>query len=519
MKLVIALALSLAIVSAARAETIGIFVGANVGSADDDPLRYAESDARRMRAVLVELGDLRPERAILVVGGGPAQLRAALDEARGRAAELANVGRAVSFLFYFSGHGDESGLHLPRGEISLVALRDEISRIPAVLHVSILDACRTIGRGKGVRTGPAWNAIALPEAPHGTIELRASSLGEGSQESEELGGAIFSHYLASALRGAGDSDRDGQVTLAEAYAYAYRRTLMRTGGAPGLQHPTLTAALAGAGEIVLSRPQRAGAHLEVPPGAERYLLFAMPSAAVVGEVDGSEGRELSVPPGRYLVARRSGGRAAVAEVDLSWGGRRTLAASEFRAISREELQSRGGRIELRPFSIEARAGVEVAPGAAEQPALGIAASFGWARGLLHVRATLGYAGGPLSVPSADGWSSAITGRLALGPRLLFRRATLTPLFGVGARYAWQTLTYVDHDRRVAAGLPTESALASGAIGPSLELHLGVPLRARLSFTASVVFDALLRRETDGVTASRVAFHPLIGVAVGLGYAL
>src|SRR5262249_55555462 len=63
-------------------ERLAVIAGANIGGPEDDPLRYAEADARRFRDVLVELGQIRPDRAILSIGGSPEQLLQALVEAR-----------------------------------------------------------------------------------------------------------------------------------------------------------------------------------------------------------------------------------------------------------------------------------------------------------------------------------------------------------------------------------------------------------------------------------------------------
>lgn len=60
---------SLAARAAPPAERLAVIVGANLGAAADAPLRYAESDARAFRNLIVELGDARPDRALLVVGG------------------------------------------------------------------------------------------------------------------------------------------------------------------------------------------------------------------------------------------------------------------------------------------------------------------------------------------------------------------------------------------------------------------------------------------------------------------
>jgi hypothetical protein len=160
-----------------------------------------------------------------------------------------------------------------------------------------------------------------------------------------------------------DLDGDGQVTLTELYAYAYRKTLRRALGGPAGQHPAFTLAVAGAGEVVLTRPGGSRASLELPRGADRYLVFAQPSDGVIADLDGQRDSRIAVPVGRYLVARRRGAHSAVALIDLSVGGHHRLGERELKPVSREELSARGGSIELRRRAIAPEVGIELATGA------------------------------------------------------------------------------------------------------------------------------------------------------------
>ena len=58
--------------------------------------------------------------------------------------------------------------------------------------------------------------------------LASSSGSELSQESETLRSSYFTHHLLVGMRGAGDANRDGQVSIDEAYRYAYHQTLLAT---------------------------------------------------------------------------------------------------------------------------------------------------------------------------------------------------------------------------------------------------------------------------------------------------
>ena len=96
---------------------------------------------------------MRSDRALLVLGGGPAEVLHALAEARGRAAELAQQGMRVVFLFYYSGHGDDRSLHFVHGTLPLDQLRRALDAVPAGIKLSLFDSCRGGAKRKGAHRG------------------------------------------------------------------------------------------------------------------------------------------------------------------------------------------------------------------------------------------------------------------------------------------------------------------------------------------------------------------------------
>jgi hypothetical protein len=506
--------------STAAEERIAVIVGANVGAHDDEPLRFAEADAVRFRDLVVELGGVKPERALLVLGGGPDQVLHALIDARARAQEIGAVGHRVVLLFYYSGHGDDESLHLPRGVLALADLRRELASVPADLEVSILDSCRGgAGRAKGVHGGPAFALAVAPESPRGSVELRASSLGEAAQESEELAGAVFTHFVVSGLRGIADTDGDGRVTLAELYAYAYRRTLMRTGTGAAPQHPDVAWQTGGAGEIVITRPAAAAAALDVPGGADRYLVFALPSAAVVGELGGERATRFALPAGRFLVSRRVGDSTGIATVDLSWGGRRELRDRDFRPIAREELVARGGLIELRPWRIEPRVGLEISPGSAADPALRVGAALAHARGAVEVELEVAYVGGGVSTRGFGGSGRAVTAGPSVSWRAFLGRVTAAFAVGAELRYSWQHLVRTEAGRAEAAGIMAVEDRASAAAGPKIGLSLAVPLGGHVTAALAASVAGLAQRQIGAADDNAaVTLQAVVSCTLGARYA-
>lgn len=524
--LVIAIALRLTGSPAAHAaspsqtdERIAIVVGANVGSGDDEPLRYAEADARRFRDVMVELGQVRSDNVLLVLGGGPEQVLRALVEVRGRAVEIARSGRQLTVFFYYSGHGDDDALHLPRGRLTLADVRRELASIPATLRLSILDACRGgTGRAKGVHRGPEFALAVSAEAPHGTTELRASSTGEAAQESEELAGAVFTHFLVSGLRGGADTDGDRRVSLSEIYTYVYRRTLLRSATGQALQHPSLALDISGAGDIVVTKPALASAFVQLPAGVDRYVVFSLPSASVVGELSGDRASQLALPAGRFLVTRRSGNAMAVASVDLSWGGIQKLQDKDFRPIAREELVARGGLVELHPWAIEPRLGMEFTPRGPENVALRAGAGLFYSKGALAYELELAFIGGEVRTAGFGGTERSISGGPALAWRSFVGRYTWAVIFGGEFRYSWQHLVRSDAIRVQAAGLPTTERRSTGAMGPKLGFSLLFPLGHQMSATLAASVAGFIEREIDASEKPHFVVQPVVSTTLGIRYA-
>jgi hypothetical protein len=513
------LALLLGTSSSVTEERVAVVVGANVAEGDDEVLHYADADARRIHRTLIELGGLRPERALLVQDAHREQVRRALFEARGRAAELSAAGRRVVLFFYFSGHGDDSFIHLADGKLPLEEVRGSLASISAELRISFIDACRFTGRAKGVNRGPSFPLLARAPAPRGAVELRATSVGEAAQESDDLGGGVFSHFLLSGMRGAADIDANGEVSLWELYAYVYRHALLRSGMGPALQHAEAWAALSGAGDIVVTRPVVAGATLELPAdGEDRYLIFALPSATVMGEITATDHAVLALPRGQFVIERRRRERRWIAQVDLTAGGERRLTSTDFRPVSREELVARGGVLELRSRNVEPFLGVELAPGNPEGPALRAGFRLTYARGSLGLELETALLGG--SVESADFHGTTRT--LSLAPSLAWRwlgeRARLVLAAGVELRYAWESLEWPFADRLRAAGFSPTEDRSYGAAGPRTALRLGVALGHHLSAIGSLGASLLVRREVEGSGATAFALEPIVGAELGIGYA-
>ncbi len=332
---------------AAPTERLAILVAHPEGGPDTEPLRYPHVDALKMGAVLTELGGFGPDDLTLLISPSPDEVIASLADVRARVDAARARGARTLLLFYYSGHAAAGDLRLGEGRLPMRDLRAGLQRSGADVQLAFLDACESgaMTRLKGGRRAPSFVVDVEPDRDaSGYVVITSSSALEASQESDELRGSFFTHHLVSGLRGAADRTGDGAVSLEEAYAYAYHRTVAQTAGTRGgTQHPTFTYDLRGNGAVTLTRLGGRGALLFPPAGEGRYLVYDRGRDLVVGEVDKRAGTpaRLSVAPGRYVVKKREANHLLLQEVTVGAAEQRALDDGAFEAVAFEDDVTKG----------------------------------------------------------------------------------------------------------------------------------------------------------------------------------
>ncbi|HET7504577.1 MAG TPA: caspase family protein [Kofleriaceae bacterium] len=307
--------------------TYALVVGSNVGGPGQVALRYSEDDAHRVAATLIELGGYPAGAVDVVVHPTPDQLRAHLATLTEQVAADRAAGRQARVLFYYSGHARSTAIDLGPDELALAELRQRLLGVPATLTIVVLDACQSgaFSRIKGAQPAADFSFNSRQHLDATGVAVLASSSGsELSQESEQLRSSYFTHHLLVGLRGAGDADHDGQVSIDEAYRYAYHQTLLATAEtAVGGQHVSLEVDLKGHGAVPLSFPRAATAAIELPGALEGQTLVEDRRAhAVVAETYKARGGavRIAVAPGEYRVLVRHAGRLSRCDVTAGPGG-------------------------------------------------------------------------------------------------------------------------------------------------------------------------------------------------------
>ena len=343
-------------------------IGNALGYSNEVPLKWAQSDAKKMRSVFVDLGGVHEERAFLLENPNVIALERALSKLQGSVEEAVRQGERTEVIVHYAGHGDRDALHMGGQSFSIALLKKRVAQLGAQASIVIIDACRTDARARGATLGPRFDGAAVREvAPDGTVLLFSAREGEVAQESDTIEGAFFTHALISALRGAADSDGDKRVTLAEAWQNAHARTLTKTHAQASAQHPQMNVELAGEGEIVLTELERAKATLVLGQDLRgSVLVLEARTGRVIALVDKLDESELSlaVPPGRIAVQVRSSltNETSAGEFALDWGGQKRVIKSELtKSIALASVARGTSDIDLTPFVLSLMTGASASP--------------------------------------------------------------------------------------------------------------------------------------------------------------
>lgn len=222
------------------------------------PLKFADRDAEAFYDYLLTQVGVPRENVTLLLN----EQATLMNLKRTLGTDLKRkAGEKDTVIIYYAGHGapeaeasasDDDGLEkyvvpydadpkdlyttgLPMREVETIFQRLASDRV-----IFINDSCysgATAGRTFATASRRAVvsdSFLSRLASGKGRIVLTASKASEVSEEREELGHGVFTYYLLEGLRGPADADRDGVITVDEAYTYVSKRVPEATGQN---QHP------------------------------------------------------------------------------------------------------------------------------------------------------------------------------------------------------------------------------------------------------------------------------------------
>ena len=338
----------------AQSKRYALILGNHHGEPEDVELKFAARDAQRMAQVMLKLGQVQPQRLHLLIDAGASQVTQVLSQLEAQIARdrAAHPDEEIMLLVYYSGHAGAQALHMSGTRLTFKELSRQLERSQAHLRVLIVDACRAgeLTRVKGAKPAKPFKIEAFEDASsQGLAILTSTSADEDAQESDRIKGSYFTHHLLAGLSGAADQSGDQQVTLQEAYLYAYKETLRSTSRLPQVQHPTYAFMTRGRRELIMTRLDVAtSSHGQLrltQPG--RYVIFAADERAeLITEFSTTGPTQLSLKAGHYLVRWRQDARVHEAKARVLAGQPLTLPPSSFQGVPYAQVVRKGIAAEL-----------------------------------------------------------------------------------------------------------------------------------------------------------------------------
>ena len=203
------------------ARVFAVMVGVSDYGGAQSPLEFTDEDARKLAETLRADGSLND--ASLVLTNAEATVAGVR---RAFASVAAQAGPQDTFLFFFSGHGDQSdaavsGLE-PDGKSESIVLRDgqisdtEMARLFGSLRTRlsllVIDSCFSGGFARNVVDRPGVMGLFSSE------EDLTSAVADKFQA-----GGYLSHFLRAGMGGEADGDGDRLVTAGELTTYLRRQ--------------------------------------------------------------------------------------------------------------------------------------------------------------------------------------------------------------------------------------------------------------------------------------------------------
>ena len=227
---------------------------------DINPLSYTDDDAIAVYNYLTAEGGFAKENVQLLIDedATTVNIKKALGEFLSK-----KSGKDDLVFIYFAGHGapeadpgsgdndgyskymitydtDPESLYstaMPMNEIATI-----FERIYAEKIVFFIDSCysgasggRTFSSSEGGRAMNISDGFLAELSGKGRLIITASDANEISLEKDELKHGIFTYYMLEGLKGEGDIDGDGYITVDELYGYLYDKVARVS---EQKQHPT-----------------------------------------------------------------------------------------------------------------------------------------------------------------------------------------------------------------------------------------------------------------------------------------
>ncbi len=198
-------------------------------------LSFAVNDAKAIRDKLFEIG-FEADDVFFLATGEKAENRPSKRLIEERITQILDVAGPNDFIFFaFTGHGVELGdvayfapedaqNEVANSCVSITGAMERLAKSKAKFKWVVVDACRD-NPFQTRSVNPLAKSISKVETlPKGVVLWQSCASGEKSWEDAATERGVFTNAFVEALDGAADVDRDGTLTMTEAFSFVTEKT-------------------------------------------------------------------------------------------------------------------------------------------------------------------------------------------------------------------------------------------------------------------------------------------------------
>ncbi len=331
-----------------------VLVGNSNGDGNLANLKYVKNDISAIKNILKSNCNFPDKNIITIYNQSPTHIENILQSIQIKNKET-NL-----FFFYYSGHADFNNLIMGKNRFALKDLKKHLVSIPANMKIMVFDACQS-GSFARLKGGSVSSPFLIHEenSTEGQIVLYSSSSTEFSQESDFYKQSIFSFHLVNALKGCADASGDKQVTLNEAYQYAYNQTVSSTvNSAGGIQHPGYLLNIQGKGNVVLADMRSKHNGIVLDKSIKGSIAILDNQHNIISDIIKKDDNEifLALNSGKFSIYNNDDKKTARAKVSLTGSTIHHLKGDQFKPVRSIPIYAKGGAAKKITVSIVVHGG-------------------------------------------------------------------------------------------------------------------------------------------------------------------
>ncbi|MBN2442215.1 MAG: sigma-70 family RNA polymerase sigma factor [Spirochaetales bacterium] len=182
------------------------------------------------------------------------------------------------------------------------SLERDLSNIKSDIKMIILDSCHS-GAFIQAKGGSFYPPFLTTYKTSGYVYLTSCTADENSYESESIEYSLFTFSLLLGLRGAADSNNDGNITLNELYQFVFNETLNQAEKITSqMQHPSYKIKLTGTGDVIITNIHQNTSRLIIKPEIRGNVIIKDSFNNIIVDIEKRNEKPLEIflIPGEYF---------------------------------------------------------------------------------------------------------------------------------------------------------------------------------------------------------------------------